>query len=292
MRADSDSTRHGRRRLVGMICCGVLLTACGCTTGPRDTSGFPLKRSGSLFGPKGSPWTILCLEVRGPERMQQMEQIAETLKRTPGIRPDEVVLLDDPDGLAQLYYGVYYRRTDRQTRQRSTPKRLRRDMELIKQLGDPSRKYYFLMARTVRVPTPDVGNPDWALLKVNAAYSLQVAVFEPTDDFWDFKLAAAEYCKFMREKGYEAYYYHGSGCSVVAVGAFGEDAVRRGPDRRTYYSPEVVALQQDELLKYNRLNGAIYRIKTGDDTSVRVTSRLVRIPSSRDADPWEVKQPF
>jgi len=200
-----------------------------------------------------------------------MEQIAETLKRTPGVRPNEVVLLDDPDGIARLYYGVYYRRTDPQTRRRSTPKRLRADMELIKQLGDPSRKYYFLMARTVRVPTPDVGNPD---------------------EFWDFKLAAAEYCKFMREKGYEAYYHHGSGCSVVTVGAFGEDAVRKGPKGRTYYSPQVIALQQDELLKYNRLNGAIYRIKTGDDTSVRVTSRLVKIPSSRDADPWEVKQPF
>ena len=44
----------------------------------------------------------------------------------------------------------------------------------------------------VRMPTPDVGNPQWDLAHVPAKYSLQVAVFEPTDDFAEFKQAAVE----------------------------------------------------------------------------------------------------
>jgi hypothetical protein len=279
------------RSLVWIAGCGALLMACGCAASTQSASGFALKRPGSLFAPKGSPWTILCSQFRGPHRAELVQQFAETLKRTPGIQPDDVVVLDDAEGVTRLYYGVYYRRTDPKTGKRSIPERLRKDLELIKQLGSPSGKYFFLMARTVRVPTPNVGNPDWALSRVDATYSLQVAVFEPTDEFWDFKLAAAEYCKFLRDKGYEAYYHHGRGCSVVTVGTFGEDGVRKGSDGRPYYSPDVVALQQDELLKYNRLNGAIYRVKTDEGTSVRVRSRLVKIPSSQDADPWEAHRP-
>jgi hypothetical protein len=221
-----------------------------------------------------------------------MDEIAETLKRTPGIRPEDIVVSNDPDEVARLYYGVYYRRTNQKTGKRSIPRKLRKDLKLIKQLGTPSGKYFFLMARTVRLPMPDAGNPAWALEKVNAAYSLQVAVFEPTEDFWNVKEAAAEYCKLLREKGYEAYYHHGSGGSVVTVGAFGEGAVRRDARGFTSYSPEVLALQQEELLRYNLLNGSIYRVTTDKGKKVRVKSRLVGIPTGRDYDPWETTSPY
>ncbi len=287
----------------------MLLVACGCATAPRSDSGFRVKPAGSVFGPKGSPWTILCMEVRGPERLDRIGQITGTLRRTPSIRSDDIVLMDDPDDVARLYYGVYYRRTDPKTGKRSIPKRLRANIDTIKQLGNrQSGQYYFLTARIVRVPTPDAGHPDWMLSKVDAVYSLQVAAFEPTNEFWDFKLAAAEYCKELRKKGYEAYYHHGPGCSVVTVGAFGADAVIQVADGRRYYSGEVTAMQRDELLKYNRLNGRIYRArnKTYDRLNgriyrarsdrgemVRVPSRLVETPSDRDWDTWwQDREPY
>ena len=110
-------------------------------------------------------------------------------------------------------------------------------------------------------------------------------MFQPTDDFWDFKLAAAEYCRYLREQGYEAYYDHGEGCSIVTVGAFGPEAVRRDPRGEAIYSPEVVSLQRDELLKYNRLNGAVYRGRSGSGEMVREPSRLVHVPQ-RGGDAW------
>lgn len=238
---------------------------------------------------KGPAWTIRCLELQGPHRSQHIRQIAETLKHTAGIRPNDVLVLDDPDGLVRLYYGKYRRRRAPNTGQRAMPARMRKDLDLIRELGDPSGKRFFLHALPVRMPLPDVGDPAWNLLTVQAKYSLQVAVFEPTGDFADYKQAAADYCEALRERGYEAYYHHGPGSSVVTVGAFGADAVKTLADGhvwRTAYSSQVLGLQRDKLLKYNRLNGHIYRVRSDAGTLVPVPSRLVEIPHGQEKDPW------
>ncbi len=250
----------------------------GCATGPGGG------RRGALLGPKGAPWTILCVQLQEhnrAEHAEHIEQIAATLKRTPGIRAQEVFVRDGSDGSVGLYYGTYYRRTDPKTGRRAMPGPMRRDLDLLKQLGTDAGQRFFIQAMPVRMPTPDVGNPDWDLNKVNATYSLQVAVFEPNDDFWEFKQAAAQLCAFLRGKGYQAYYHHGPASSVVTVGAFGPQAVVTGSDGRTYYSPQVLALQREELLKYNLVNGAKIRVKDSEGGGVIVPSRLVEIPKTR-----------
>ncbi|GAG17303.1 unnamed protein product, partial [marine sediment metagenome] len=93
------------------------------------------------------------------------------------------------------------------------------------------------------------------------------------------------FCKLLRKKGYEAYYYHGNACSIVTVGAFGPSAVITGSDGLTYYSSEVLALQREELLKYNLLNGSVYRVRD-EGVSVPVPSRLVEIPHRREHERW------
>ncbi len=234
-------------------------------------------------GSRGVPWTIRCLELSGPNRMEQAEQFASSLKRTPGIRASEVFVIHDDDGVSRLYYGRYRRRVERGGARAPMPKRMREDLNLLHQLGDSQGRRYFLQAIPVPMPQPDVGRPEWRLDRVNAMYSLQVAAFEPMGNFWEYKKAAAEYCAFLRKKGYEAYYYHGPSGSVVTVGAFGPDAVYRGADGRTYYSAEVLKLQRDPLLRYNLLNGAVYRVRGEEGEKVRVPSRLVRIPHKGEA---------
>lgn len=231
----------------------------------------------------GAPWTILCLELRDPAAAQQVEQIAETLRRTPGIRAGRVFVMNDPGGGARLYYGRYYRRTDPKTGRRSIPAKMRDDLSLLRQLGDEAGRRYFGLAMPVRVPVPDVGNPEWVLATLPAKYSLQVAVFEATDYFTDYKKAGAEYCKWLRERGYQAYYHHGSASSMVTVGSFGLEAVIQRPGGHTYYSNEVLALQRDEILKYNLVNGAILRVRNDDGVMVAVPSMLVEIPHPTDA---------
>lgn len=243
----------------------------------------PPSGKGGLFGSKGAPWTIFCLELQGEARHANIEQIADTLRNTPGIRSKDVFIRDDEDGFVRLYYGTYYRKTDPKSGKQSTPKQLTEDMKLIKQLG-AGGQLFFLRALTVRMPTSNVGDPRWRLSDAPGLYSLQVGVFEPTDEFLEFKQAAADYCKLLRERGYEAYYHHTDAASMVTVGSFGEEALIPQQGKPPIYSPKVTALQNaDELLKYNLLNGSIYRasltISDGARSEkARVPSQLVYIP--------------
>lgn len=277
------ASRYGRARFPrrNPVVAVVLVALVG--AGEAAAKDPPSSRSG-LFGPRGAPWTIRCLELEGPNRHANMEQIAETLRNTPGVRARDVFIRDDPDGVVRLYYGTYYRKTDSKTGKTSTSRQLTEDLKLIKQLGTGPGQYFFLRALTVRMPTPDVGPPEWRLANTNGLYTLQVAVFEPTDDFLEYKQAAADYCKLLRERGYEAYYHHTVAASMVTVGVFGEEALIPQEGRPPLYSPRVVALQNsDELLKYNLLNGAIYRANSPSRDNprgekLRVASQLVYIP--------------
>ena len=232
-----------------------------------------------------APWTIRCLELSGPNRSLLMSQFVETLKRTPGIRSKDVFVVDSSEGFTRLYYGTYYRKTNPRTGRRSMSTRLRADLDLIKQLGDESKRRYFLQAIPVRMPTPDVGKPEWDLRRAHATYSLQVAFFEPNDDFWQHKKAAAEYCRLLRERGYEAYYYQTDASSIVTVGAFGPEAVETRADGRTYYSNRVLALQRDKLLQHNLLNGRVYRVTNDQGEHIAMPSRLVHTPQARGRQP-------
>ncbi len=260
---------------------GILVVA-GCATPENNAVAA---QGGSLFGSKGSPWTIQCLEIQGADRMQRIESIAESLRRTAGIRPKDVFVRDEEDGFARLYYGTYNRRTDKKTGKKSTPPQLQKDLELIKQLGSESGQRYFVQSMMVRMPTPNVGNPTWALSQAKGVYSLQVAVFEPHDDFWEYKQAAAEYCEFLRKKGYEAYYHHATASSMVTVGSFGKEAVVNMPQGLPKYSAEVAELQENELMKHNLLNGAVYYVRDGKGGRTPVPSRLVEIPRSAPGQP-------
>jgi len=251
----------------------MLLGVGGCAAG----GGGSFSGRGSLFGAKGAPWTIRCAEQSGPARRTRIAQLATTLKRTPGIRAADVFVFGD-HGTTGLYYGRYRRATDRKTGKRNMPAQMRADLNLIKQLGDANGKRYFLTALPARVPTPNVGDPAWDLRNVASAYSLQVAVFEPSDDFWEWKQAAVNYCEFLRKKGFEAYYHHDSASSVVTVGQFGADAVVTKMDGRRYYSDQVGALQKNELLRYNFVNGGIMYVIDDDGTRNAVPSFLVEVP--------------
>ncbi len=236
-------------------------------------------------GRSGAPWTIVCAEMKGTNRVQLAESVSDTLKRTPGIRPDEVFVVDGSDGVARLCYGRYDRRLDKKTGKHTTPKALRHDMDLLRELGTPDGRRMFMRAMIARTPQPDVGNPAWDLRQVKAAYSLQVAAFEPTEDFWEYKKAAADYCAMLRADGYEAYYYHSASSSVVTVGLFGPDAFQIRNDGRSYYSDKVRALQRDEVLKYNLVNGHIFKVKGDNGEFIKMPSRLVQVPAPAEDTP-------
>ena len=264
------------------ITLSLLCGAAGCTQAGS---------SGGWFGPQGEPWTILCLELQGAGCQATARQIVEVLRGTDGIDAGKVRLEVQGDQ-ARIYYGTYYRRTDPATRQRSIPKQMRADLRLLKELTDGQGARYFLYARKVPAPSPDVGDPQWDLRQAKDVYTLQVAVYFNDDQLHNRKLAAVEKVRQLRAKGLEAYYYHGQVRSIVTVGIFGEDAVLDELGRVRYvkiggqrqqvvhrYSDEVRALQQRPECRYNLTNDGIWYNLDSNGVRVPVRSMLVRIPT-------------
>jgi hypothetical protein len=241
---------------------------------PKDESGFSL---GDLFrkpfGSSGVEWTIMCKELRGPEAESQIEQIAAALRRTQGIQPDKVFTLHEP-GRSRLYYGRYRRKADKTTGEFDMPTELRADNRMIKELAVDG-EHFFLESRMMPAPQPHVGDPAWDIRNNPGQFTLRVAIFYPEGDFDEWKLAAAEYCRELRERGYEAYYRHGDFSSEVCVGSFGSDALLKSRKQGvlvTLPGPEVQKLQAKENLRYE-----LWNLKTLADASNRRLLRASRV---------------
>ena len=243
----------------------------------------PSESSGRLpfSEPAGERWTIECLVDRSQEHVAAIDRLADLMRRTRGINPNQVRVAHG-DQASTLYYGYYVRREDPGTGQRSFPQQMNRDIQMIRQLAiDPTNRP-FGMARRVLQTAPDEGPADWDLRSAKGYYSLQIGVFYNLGQFQDRKKAAVDYCRYWREKGYDAFYYHGPTRSSTTVGTFPESAVQdlSGIKR---YAPEVRALQGKEPeFAWNLENGhKIYVRREG--RRLLQGSVLIRIPSQTES---------
>lgn len=248
--------------------------------------------------PRGEKWTILCVEIQGPDRRSRTEALANELRQAKGIRARDVRVEHGPV-LSQVLYGTYYRRVDPTSGRLTVPNDLRRDLRLI-QGGVAGRGGRFAGARLLSSPETNVGNPEWRLDHAEGTYTLLVATFENTVDFYDRKQAAAETCKTLRGRGYEAYYRHGPLTSEVTVGSFGPDALIRGEHRADQagvthwhvvgeqYSEQVQQLQKKEFFQFLLRNGRQMSLPGQGGRRRYVASRLVRIHLDEESQdvPW------
>ena len=282
---------------LGLLCAGGVLLPmiAGCPPGGSGGFGEP---GSSRFRGKGVPWSILCLEMSGPYARSWVEHVADVLRRVPSVRGDAVFIREGTEGNVRLFYGTYLVKKDKKTGRQLFPRSIDRDVVMLKELASDIGEHYFIYARKVQTPQPDVGNRQWILSRASGAYSLQVASFTPIDKSPRFKQAAADYCARLREDGFEAYYWHSDDCSIVTVGSFGEDAIiphRQGVPNQigsrttspgTYiegkrYSEQVLAMQRSELFKYNYVNGHLHRSYYQGRVALPPRSRLVPVPSRR-----------
>lgn len=246
------------------------------------------------FRPEGEPWTIQCLALTNHNRRATAESVAEVLYSTPGI-DGRKVRVEHSECQSTVYYGMYVRRLDPETRRLEVTSAMNRDLRAIKELGVPGQGHYFADAIFTPVPTPDVGNPEWALDRTTAAYSLRVAIFANEPGFYERKKAAAEYVAMLRKEGYQAFYRHGRIHSEVCVGEFGEDALRsvtrKGESGERSLmgfdlpSPEVRALRAKRDFAFELLN-LRKRSEIVGERKVYAASQLVRIRDELPEEQW------
>ncbi|GMU34223.1 MAG: hypothetical protein HS101_07370 [Planctomycetia bacterium] len=256
-------------------------------------------QKGSLVGIGGGhragdveTWTIECNEYRGERHAETADALASSLKRVSGLRPDLVTVQHDKDR-SRVFYGSYElkyveAKVDGERYAQGDvivdiSSEVKTDLDFIRKLaiGD---QYPFFSARPIPQPRPDVGPTEWDLRNARGFYTLHVGVTYPTPSLHDYKAAAVEWVKDLRDRGHEAYYYHDpdKAETSICVGTFGEDALVDTGDGRTGYSPAVKALRGKEELKYNLENGHIVQRIATDENGKQVKmpnwSFLVKIP--------------
>jgi hypothetical protein len=185
------------------------------------------------------------------------------------VKPDRV-FVEQGSQRSRVFYGRYERLANSQTGEFDMPAELRADASLIKELAVEG-EHYFIESRMMPTPKPNVGDSEWDIANNSGSYTLRVAIFYPQAGFSDWKLAAAEYCKELRDRGHPAYYRHGDFSSEVCVGSFGDDALvktRKQGVLVTVPGPDVQTLQAKENFRYE-----LWNMKTLADAG---DSRLMR----------------
>lgn len=241
-------------------------------------------------------WAIRCIGVSGQQRFTQSKSLADSLRKSGGVRADLVQIFDE-DGVSSIYYGRYVRDFDERGAERFRPdpsKDLNYIRSLSFQLSD-APVWPFVHATMAALPTVSKF-AEWELTRAPGYWSLQVAVFYNTEDMKSRKTAAEEYCRLLRQQGEEAYFHHGDLNSCVFIGAFPKEAIqtfRKENEltgvvefREKIVDERMLALQRK--YPHNTHNGAIfYEVSSDPRTGAKRrdphTSFAVRIPAKKPA---------
>ena len=90
-----------------------------------------------------------------------------------------------------------------------------------------AKLFQFALIMPLRGANP--GPPQWDLANASGVNTVQVAEFfdVPKSRYIGRKKFALEYCKELRKNNYDAYFHHGLFKSIVTIGAFPAESVRR-----------------------------------------------------------------
>jgi len=187
----------------------VVLASLSCQPNGEITTG------GGELGVSKDRYTILLLTLTGPDHVQLADFHLRRAKQFTGWSGLYVVNQDDH---SELFWGRY-----------PTPAAAGKNLQIAKRYVAPAtQQHIYRMATIVPLPGEDIGPPEWNLKNAEGEYSYQIAVFYdiPEKQYIGRQKFAVDYCRRLREKGYEAYYCHGPHNSLVTIGTFPRTAIR------------------------------------------------------------------
>ena len=220
--------------------------------------------------------TIVLYRAVGPKHVEVIKYVESETRRRTGWKNLYVV---HEENCSVLYWGRYKSVDEAQ-----------KDLKRAKAFVSKENMKPFGQAMIVVVPGKDVGNPEWDLRRAKGHYSVLVAIFYDvftTDPpYVGRKRFAAEYCRLLREEGFEAYYYHDTTRSGVTIGAFPESAVVKSKDKTKpliYRDPRIERILNNERFKRLAVNGRsrprkVLNTKTGQTEIIEDPSYVIVIP--------------
>ncbi len=223
-------------------------------------------------------FTILLSTFSGFEHAQQANQFLQSAQRMTGW--ESLHVRHTSEG-SQLLWGKH-----------SSIKGAQNDLARAKAFRTASGQSAFATAIIVPIAGgKPVGPSQWDLQGARGSYTVMVAVFYNVSEagYVGRKKFAVDYCKQLRDKGEQAYYYHGPIRSAVTVGLFGPSAVQKVTEGQ-----KVQAVTRDpqirrivERFKYLAVNGRQETVKilnpaTGKRESTPQRPRVISVPQKKD----------
>lgn len=247
-------------------------------------------------------WTIECGSYEGPDGSRVADKMASLLREVPEVDADMVSVEHTEDRSRVLYgnYDLEYSVTEDGGRPTiELDDKIKGDTNFIRKLA-VGEQYPFLQARAVEKPKAIAGPAQWDLRNAHGVYTLHVGVTYATPNLQEYKEAAIEWVKVLREEGFEAYYYQAPDEPRVSVcvGTFGADAVTQVkqinpvtklPEMVPVYTKAVNDFRaKDESFQYNLENGHIVYRHVRDPKTKKVEripnlSFLVKIPQKGES---------
>lgn len=255
--------------LFGSICTG-------CSNGDGSGGGLA-ELLGRKADDSGDRYSILLMTVKGPKHIADAKYFEEKTKDQ--ARWKDVYLVHK-DKHSLLFRGNY-------TSIKQAEKYLKQAKDFRSRVGMQP----FAQAMTVPLPGKPLGPPEWNIENVQCHYTVLIATFRDTDKVVGRKKAAVETCRWLRKRGWDAYYHHGLTQSGVMIGRFDRSVAKMirppgHPPEMMVVSPKVKAVQK--AFPQLAVNGAqelkvLTDAKTGKVYKVPVRSRLIHHPSRKVA---------
>lgn len=185
-----------------------------------------------------SQYTILLAEFGGPRHARLAEQNLQNVKEH--TRWDRDLWVLHRESASVLCRGRYRSINALQT-----------DLKECKQFATPSGVRPFVRSHMIVLPGADIGPKKWNLRHVDhGTYTFQLGVFYniPEQNYMNRKAEALDFCQKLRQRGYEAYFYHGPNRSLVTLGLYPASAVETRRIRNVHPQTKDVSWVEQKVL--------------------------------------------
>ncbi len=210
----------------------------------------------------GQGWSIRVIEVKGDERYGQAQAIAQQLRERAGLAD---LWIEDKDDTVSVYHGRFTTATD---------PAIRPVLSKIQKLSI-DKEAPFADARLVPLLGDGkvIADP-FDLRQFTGYYSLQIGFYDENFD-GDFRAAAEQAVRNLREDGEDAYYYHGPFRSIITIGVFSYEQAFVSAGTHDTYAPAIRELQR--TYEYNLGNGVTLIQKQDGKVIGEQKSSLIRV---------------